>query len=398
MAAVRRVAQPWLAAATLLVLAGADAGSAAARSTRITMTMEAGPEVDSNVGRVEPGADEAAVASALFRATSSVRATRRVGQNHALDLTVKGGARVFLEEAAREYDVGVLQAQGQWAYRTRAPVILGLVADHYEVFERTTTVPGATAADPATSRDRDFRFSGVAGQAILTRGPDHRVVARAGYRWFGYKPDAQFDFRGDTYSLEYLGHKDEVDADGNVDAEYDWHLGYALARRGYSGDVLVPPCPVGTSSASAACLPQHRDQRRRDLYHALSMGATYTGPIRADLDYQLTVTDSNSDGQSVLRHAGVLTLTKELPWRVVGTVRGELQLLSFSDPLVVNRLAGQAFESIEDENRNSLLVQLERPLDRRERLHLVGRYTLQSTSGAPLWRQLVFAGLSWSSE
>lgn len=130
------------------------------------------------------------------------------------------------------------------------------------------------------------------------------------------------------------------------------------------------------------------------------MGATYTGPIRADLDYQLTVTDSNSDGQSVLRHAGVLTLTKDLPWRVVGTVRGELQLLSFSDPLVVNRLAGQAFESIEDENRNSLLVQLEdvRSRNHRERLHLVGRYTLQSTSGAPLWRQLVFAGLSWSSE
>ncbi len=366
-----------------------------ARKTRLQLIVEAGPEYDSNAGRIEPDASERKVGSPLFRITTTARATRRAGQNHALDLSLKGGARLFLEDAAREHDIGALQGQGTWMYRTRAPLLIGATLDHYEAFERTTHVPGATASDPDISRDRDFRMSGAGAQAVFAHGPDHRVSVRGGYRWFTYKPDAQFDFRGDTYAIDYFGHKDALDADGNVDAEYDWHLGYSLARRNFDSDVLVSPCPPG---GSTVCLPEHRDERRRDLYHSLSAGATYTGPVRASLDYQLNFTDSNSYGQSVLRHVAVLTMTKDLPWRLFATVRAELQVLSFSDPLMVDRLAGQQFESIEDENRSSFLCQFERALDSRERLHAVGRYTLQTTPGFPLWRQLVFAGLSWSLE
>ena len=364
-----------------------------ARAPSLKLQLELGPEYDTNLGRVNPGSEPIA-RGPLMRLTTTGQLAWRASDRSAVDLAFRGGTRQALEAAEREHDVTALLTQGQWAYRTRARAVLSLAGDYYDSFEQHRPTPGATAADPPTSRNRDFRSESTHAQLLLAGSGNHRVMARAGYRFFTYKPDPDFDFQGDEYSLDYMTRWEDEDAEGDVEAEYDLRLGYALARRRFAGKVYANAC----APSDTKCLPEQRPLGRADLLHMVSASASYTGPIKVSLDYAVSFNDSNSYGQSLLRHVGTLTITKDLPWQVFLTLRAQLQIFNYLDPLVVKQnLAGQLM-SIEDESRNSLLVELERALDTRERLHAVVRYTLQSTPEFPLWRQLVFAGLSYAVE
>jgi hypothetical protein len=368
-------------------------GIAWARAPSLKLQLEAGPEYDTNLGRVDPGT-EPIVAGPLMRLTTAAQLGWRATSRSALDLAFKGGTRQALEPSQRENDVSAMQTQAQWAYRTRARAVLSAAADYYDSFEQHHPAPGPTTSDPLISRNRDFRTESAHAQVLIAGTGNHRLAARAGYRFFTYKPDRDFDFRGDEYGLDYSTRWEDETAEGDVEAEYDLHLGYTLARRHFAGNVYANACPPGDMT----CLPEQRPLARSDLYHAFSVGGSYTGPIKVSLDYTLSYNDSNSYGQSLLRHVGTLTITKDLPWQVFLTLRAQLQVFNYLDPLVVKQnLAGQ-LTSIEDESRNSLLVDLERALDTKDRLHAVLRYTLQSTPEFPLWRQLVFAGLSYAVE
>ncbi|MEJ7604042.1 MAG: hypothetical protein WKG01_39545 [Kofleriaceae bacterium] len=79
--------------------------------------------------------------------------------------------------------------------------------------------------------------------------------------------------------------------------------------------------------------------------------------------YQLSVTDSNSFGQSLVRHRVTLSATTDLPWKLYGTALATLQIDQYLDGLIVQKdLQHQEFSSLDDENRSSLQLRLAREL------------------------------------
>jgi hypothetical protein len=89
----------------------------------------------------------------------------------------------------------------------------------------------------------------------------------------------------------------------------------------------------------------------------------YTGDRIYAGRYELQVLDSNSYGQSLVRHRLELTVTSELAAGVLVTARGVVQYNVFLDAqLVPDDDNAQTFVSIEDENRNALVLHASREL------------------------------------
>jgi hypothetical protein len=106
---------------------------------------------------------------------------------------------------------------------------------------------------------------------------------------------------------------------------------------------------------------------------------TYTGRVVAGAGYQLTVVDSNSYGQSLVRHKVTLSATVSLPWGVFATGLGTLQLDQYPDGIVINTDTQRSeFTNIDDENRSSLQLRLGRPLS--------AAWSLEAR--AAIWRDL----------
>jgi hypothetical protein len=102
---------------------------------------------------------------------------------------------------------------------------------------------------------------------------------------------------------------------------------------------------------------------RRDRYERAGVELTYTGPIVATAGYQAAITDSNSFGQSFVRHRITLLGTTDLPWSLLATVLVTLQFDQYLDGLIVERdLLNQSFTTIGDENRSSIQVRVARQL------------------------------------
>ena len=102
---------------------------------------------------------------------------------------------------------------------------------------------------------------------------------------------------------------------------------------------------------------------RYDRYHRLGIEMTWTGQVVAAVGYQLAVTDTNSYGQSLVRHRLNLSATSELPKGFFGTVLVTLQYDQYVDGLIVQKdLQNQTFTTLDDENRSSFQLRLARQL------------------------------------
>src|SRR5205814_7650986 len=102
---------------------------------------------------------------------------------------------------------------------------------------------------------------------------------------------------------------------------------------------------------------------RADRFQRASMDLTWTGDVVATAGYQLTVVDSNSYAQSLIRHRVIASVTAELADKLFGSATVTLQLDQYPDGLVVEK-DDQHIETttLEDENRSSLQVRLARAL------------------------------------
>jgi len=351
-----------------------------------TLSAEAGSEYDSNVHRVEvpEGEEPDIAASPLLRAGSRLRLSWPVDRQRRFRLTAFGGGKLFLTPEGEGENVAVLAAEGGYDHRLRErAATLSLRGSYYDSF----------SLDPTSSlAGRTFGLLGAEGAVVLHGAGSHRLTLVAGGRDFRYKPDSDFDWTGDHYGLLYRTTVWRGDPDQDLDAAaIEVGLSYELERRGYDGRAFTNHCP-GPAADPTCFVPTAL--ARADLHHRAELEVAWTGDRIWSAGYQIEVNDSNSYGQSLVRQRIELGLTTETWARVFLTARAALQLTSFLDPLLLARdVNAQSFITIDDDNRDSLSVNLARDITRTWTAE--ARYALYSnefSEDVSFRRQTVYLG------
>jgi hypothetical protein len=270
---------------------------------------------------------------------------------------------------------------------------VALIGDYYDAWQLPV----------APYRARDFR-SGAALARIYFLDPLGEVALSGGYRGFQYKPDPYFDFQA-AQATAYAIARTHFGA--NDDHELDVAATYHLERRYFSGVVEqfqqnneIDPmlrCAYGHEILDR-CLVAG-SELRADWFHEMGAELTYVGPLLAAVGYGIQLNQSNSFGQSLLRQLITVKIAYRLPWNLYATVKAQLYITKYLDPVLLDRVVNtQTFITIEDENRNAIIVDVERPIGATG-LAVDARYSLYTNEISPspvsFLRHLVYLGLTY---
>jgi hypothetical protein len=337
-----------------------------------TVTAEAGAEADSNVQRVDtgPGLMTTRVGAAVGRLGAKVD-HRGKAFGGAYVLALSSLARMVGDrdpDVATENvlliggDVKFLHAVG------KRPVSAGI---------GMTAFDALPISDPTGART--FINFGADGLLVLRGGEDRTLTIAIGGRAFSYKPDHHFDWVGPAANAR-LDLMLWQQAGGTRSLELATYAG--VEARSYNSTALASACSDEMPPEDPRTCFAGTSLPRRDRYQRAGLELTYVGSIVAAASYQLTVIDSNSFGQSLVRHRVILSATTDLPWKLFGTALATLQYDQYLDGLIVEKdLQNQTFTTLDDENRSSLQLRLARPV--------TDAWSVE-TRGA-LWRDLGYA-------
>jgi hypothetical protein len=329
---------------------------------RLTLKLDLGAEYDSNANRSEVtegiNNPDPPVGSALIRTTARAALQWKRGIN-LLRVQLGLGAKAFFDSAVRDQSVFVVQGGLDDRIALGRRGALTLSGDYYDAFQ--DLAPSPPGIDPTTRR-RDFRTGTVGARLSLFQGPGSFWLG-LGYRGLHYKPTDGFDFQAPTGDL---GASVAVQL-GTEDAphELSFSAGYHVERRAFNAPQEIelnyfdcaPDLPL-----KETCFATGPDDRL-DWWHETNFELTYVGALLASLSYGAQLARSNSLGQSLLRHIVALRLSYRLPWRLYATVKGQLMisngLYKIGPSAIVSTLT---FATIEDENRNAVIADLEREI------------------------------------
>lgn len=369
-----------------------------------TVRMETGGEADSNVARVET-----AVGTPPRIAAGAGRLGARLGYRGQLAggsylIDAAGLARMITssDDDLRDENVVLGTADLHWLRPVRdGEISVGLhltAADSFGLL-------GGTGA-------RTFRNLGGDALVVLAR-EDHRLTLALGGRDFKYKPRPPppecedetacdqlpplpphlFDWRGPVASAQLDSTLWQA-ADRTENLELQTTLGFE--QRSYASTAVTnctPHEPVNDPCSMPTTL------RRRDRYQRAGVALTWTGALVATGSYQLTVIDSNSYGQSLIRQRITAQVTTELPGKLFATGAATLQIDDYPDGIpILKDVQHQEFTNLEDENRSSLQVLLTRALSDTWSVEARGALwrDFASISAAAFRRTLVYAGVVYA--
>ncbi|HEX8953141.1 MAG TPA: hypothetical protein VF945_14905 [Polyangia bacterium] len=372
---------------------------AALAVVRFGLTLSLGPEYDSNANRAETvantqsGAADTPTGSFLLRTTGTLRMTWRAGGN-VLRLSAGAGGKIFFNPAVFDQDTLALTIAGEDRVRVTHFLHLAIAADYYDAWQLPV----------APFRARDFRSGAPVGRIYFV-DPLGEVSLSAGYRGFQYKPDPYFDFQAAQATAYAVA---RLVFGANLDHELDVAASYHMERRYYGGVVELfadpprnnpsdPPCAYGHPIAER-CLVAGTAQRA-DWYHEGGIELTYVGPVLIGVGYGMQLNLSNSFGQSLLRHIVTFKISYRFPWSLYATVKAQLYASVYLDPVLLDtNIQTQTFVTIEDEHRNNLIVDLERPIGNTG-LAVNARYSIFTNEISPspvsFLRQVVYLGLTY---
>lgn len=358
---------------------------------RFGLTLSLGPEYDSNANRAEVVAHaespDAPVGSFLVRTTAEGQLVWRRGIN-LLRLAGGIGGKVFFNPAVFDQDVGVLQLGAEDRVRVARFLQLGASGDYYD----------AAQLDVAPYRHRDFR-SGAALARVYFVDPLGDVTLSGGYRGFQYKPDPYFDFQAAQATARAVA---RLHFGANQDHELDLASVYHLERRYFPGVIQALDeslCPPGHPILDMCLIAAADGTRRADWWHEGGFELTYVGALLVAVGWAAQLDLSNSFGQSLFRQLLTLKLAYRFPWNLYATLKAQLLVTRYLDPVLLDRIIQTAtFVTIEDENRNALIVDLERPVGATG-LAVDARYSLYTNELSPspvsFLRHLVYVGLTY---
>jgi hypothetical protein len=332
-----------------------------ADALRYQLRGELGVELDSNARRTEEikGASNAAPISSLVqRVVVSGAFADTPAPGHEVAVAATGAAKLFDAADARPENVAIAQSSLAWraALGTRSRV--ALAGSYYEAFQ---------SPDAGTER-RDFRSLAPGLQLGRALGDTLDLSVGAGYRLFVFKADRSYDFTAPTAGVDLRWAPGAQSLEDGAD--WDIGAGAAFERRDFAGTALVacdPPSPTG--------LPCPGTEGRLDHFVLGHAEVTRTGRVLTSAGYALHYNSSNSYGESVTRHFAILRFAASLPLAVYLTARADLLFARYSVPVTVGQAStGNAYVSIEDENRSSFRLDLAR--DFGARVRAFARYTL----------------------
>jgi hypothetical protein len=353
---MRRAGEVGLVLAAGLAL-GALAGiGVAGADPKMSVTAEGGAEIDSNVQRLEtgPGLTTERVAAPVARLGAKLaRADRALGGAYALAVGALSRTVLSGDPDLSPENAVLLSGDLRWMRPLgERGVSAGL---------------GVVAVDALPITDelgaRTFRTLGGEGLLALRGGDQRTLTLAVGGRDFVYRADPthRYDWRGPTASVRLdvtLWERDQ----GARSVELSALLGFEA--RAYAGPANASACPEDMPRTDEECYAG-TSLRRSDRFQRGGLELTWTGRFVAAAAYQLSVTDSNSYGQSIVRHRVTLSATTNLPWRLYGTALATLQIDTYPDGLPVERdLVTQTFTTLDDENRSSLQVRIARHVAR----------------------------------
>lgn len=366
-------------------------GLAAIMLLKLVLKLDIGPEYDTNANRAEDikGMQnvDPAHAAALLRLSGRVGLLWLRGIN---TLRVSGtvAGKIFFDSEVFDQTaiVGQLNVDERVALNRRIEV--GVVGDYYDVSQVPDT-PGC--ADAGCLRFRDFR-SGTALFRLGAYGDTREFSASVGYHGFQFKPDADYNFRAPQFNAGFAQHWRTGASKKN---EWDLSLTYQFERRFYSGLAEVNSC--ADNATTPDCMTP-TSYGRADWFQDAGVEATFVHWFLLSLAYQIQYDASNSFGQSLLRHIVTLKLGVALPAKFYLTVKGQLFASSYLDGILVSpTVMASSFVSIDDENRNAAIVDLDRPIGRG--FSLSARYSLYTNelSNTPtrFLRQTAYLGMSY---
>ncbi len=343
-----------VAVTALVGVCSAPLGARAAPTT-VTVTAEGGGEADTNVERVEtgPGLDTARRAAPVVRlgARLDVRGHAGKGAFAALGSAL---ARVVGTGVTPAENVVLVAADLRYLHPLGArPVSAGVAlagADALPVSVPVGARTFATAGADALLVLRDGRDPEPARALTLTAGP----------RAFRYQPNHDFDWVG----LAVAARLDLTlwqSADATRSLELASTAGFEARR--YASTAFANACASDAMPTLDCFAPT--TTTRHDRYEHAGADLTYSGAIVAAVGYQATVIDSNSFGQSIVRHRITASATTGLPGHFIGTALATLQLDSYLDGLLLQKdLQFQELTSLDDVNRSSLQLRISRGLSR----------------------------------
>lgn len=354
-------------------------------TTTSSLTIEGGAEADSNVQRVETGEglDTMRVGGPVMRLGWRYdRRGRAVEGGYSLGASMLG--RLVTDHDARSENVALFAGDLRWLRAVAArPVALGFALTYADAVPFSTDI-GA----------RTFRTGTAELVTMLRNGEDRALTLSVGPRYFAYKPDRSYDWWGPAASARL-----DLDLWETEDGARSLELAatFGFEARIYDSLARASACPEGAPPSPTCFAPTSIE--RRDRYQRAGLELTYTGSVIGTLGYQLTVIDSNSYGQSLVRHRGTLSATTALPGKLIGTLLATLQIDRYLDGLVVQKdLQHQEYTNLDDANRSSLQFRLARRVT--ETWSLEGRVAVWRDIGGTLdteyRRELVYLGAVWS--
>lgn len=350
MLAVRRL----LLLCSLLLPLGSPR-TAAGEPVQLQLSAELGPQYDSNVTRVTTATNR--LSAPLLRLVTDSALSWSSGR-HTLAAAYSVGAKLYLADDGRAADELAQRASAAWRIAV-GPASIALGGSYYDSFLRGSDPAAATAFVTRW----DIRTGGP--YVRLALGDADRAARgwlQVGYQGFEFKSQPDFDF----HALALRARVERV-LSSSEPGIIDWVLSatYTAALRAFAGRALgapeQPPCPAPSTGCSSDKTSFEKADARGDVDHLLRLRIDYLGPALASLWYALEVNQSNSYGQSFVRHALALEFTTALVWRLYLTARGVLQLSSFPEQLLAV-IAGIQQPGLDAENRSRLKLQLARSI------------------------------------
>jgi hypothetical protein len=363
---------------------------------RLTLRLELGAEYDTNANRVDSSDPlNTPIASPLLRTTARVNLAWKQGRN-LLQAQTSLGAKAFFNPAAVDQSVIVLQVGLLDRVRLSRRADFTLTGDYYEAFQ---DLAPSTCTNCYTRRD--FR-TGIANARLTAFDGPGMFWIGVGYRGFIWKPDENFDFHAPTVETGASVGKSLGNADNSHDLTFSVNYraerrGFALPRqlRGDDGNCFHDPRLAGD-----CLIPDPEGTLRVDWFHEMSAELAYVGALLASVGYAAQLNQSNSFGEPLLRHVITLKLAYRLPWEIYATLKAQLMITRYFDPLLLDtKMANVIVSSFEDENRNSIVVDLERVLSKRAGVYLDLRYSFfsnqLSAALSEFRRHVAYLGLTY---
>jgi hypothetical protein len=322
--------------------------------TDVEGTLRTGIEYDSNARRRPEGRGVAR--DGLGRYFLTLEGRLPGTGDGSLRLRLRQGGKVFLQTS--EADTLLTEAGVTYRHRLGKHWSAGLDVGLKDRLERRSR--------------QDYNRGRATAGTTLRLDPVY-VRARAGWRYFAFRPNPASSSHGPTGSI-----------DAGLDLGKGWRLHgrYGLSRRLFRARRLV---------RREGLVQRDTERRRRDWLHVVRTGIAYRSGVILEGNYTFWSNVSNAYGQGLTRHGVELATTIPLPWRLYVSAQIQLQRTRYEDPLFL----GPNF-TVDENDRNSLVASVARTFG--EHWEIETRYRLfleEFGSARPYRRQTGFLGLGY---